>query len=109
MQPVFPIAPHFQLTLVRLLFYFPGIPAIQQVFHTMDLRNFLYFFDLIVQSLVVSMRFDITDNSQGNRELRSFHIDEHPMQERIGIMCIVNQDIFFSDTVFTDFDHFQLT
>ena len=31
------------------------------------------------------------------------------MQERIGIMCIVNQDIFFSDTVFTDFDHFQLT
>jgi len=74
-----------------------------------DLRNFLYFFDLIVQSLVVSMRFDITDNSQGNREFRSFHIDEHPMQERIGIMCIVNQDIFFSDTVFTDFDHFQLT
>ena len=71
MQPVFPIAPHFQLTLVRLLFYFPGIPAIQQVFHTMDLRNFLYFFDLIVQSLVVSMRFDITDNSQGNREFRS--------------------------------------
>ena len=109
MQPVFPIAPHFQLTLVRLLFYFPGIPAIQQVFHTMDLRNFLHFFDLIVQSLVVSMRFDITDNSQGNREFRSFHIDEHLMQERIGIMCIVNQDIFFSDTVFTDFDHFQLT
>ena len=64
-------------------FHFPSGTATKQVVNTLNLGLGLDLLHLVTYTVVIGNVLDITDNSQGNRIIRIFHIRKHHMNPDI--------------------------
>lgn len=91
-----------------ILLYFPSVSAVEQFVYRVYLAVALYVCHLTAYFVIVSYILHVADDTEGYREIRTFHIDEHPVYARIRVVCVVYENIVFRNSVFADCDHFEL-
>ena len=64
-------------------------------------------FDDVGEAVVVCWSLDVTDNAYSYWELRRHHVSEHHVDTCSFFGSVVDEDIFFCDTVFAYFYDFE--
>mgnify|MGYP000979772706 CR=1 FL=1 len=65
------------------------------------------FFDLFSDSIIVSWSIYITDYTECNREVGTFHQSQLQLKRIILAVCVVDQDFLCRDAVLTKFHYLQ--
>ena len=89
------------------LLHFPSLISHQQLLEIVIFLLAFDFFDLFNDSIVVSRSVYITDYTECNREVGTFHQSQLQLKRIILAVCVVDKDILFCDTVLTQFHYLQ--
>ncbi len=79
----------------------------KQLVDAVDPRLGLHALDLSGDFLIVGDVRNLTDDSEGHREVRPLHVGEHHLEAQIVGMAIVSEDVILSDSVFSYSHHLQ--
>ena len=86
----------------------PCRSAVQQVVHVLDLRGGLFLLDDLDEAVVEGRGLHVTDDTDGDGEMRRHHVCQHHVDTRVFDGLVVNEDVLLGDTVLADGDHFKL-
>ena len=85
----------------------PGRTASQKIIHTFDFCSLLDSLNLFLHSCVVGWSLDRSYNSKSYRIFRISHISKHILDSGIRFISIMNEDIFFRDSVFSEINSLE--
>ena len=85
------------------LLHFPSIISHQQLLEIVVFLFAFDFFDLFCNCIIVGRSIYIADYTECNREVGTFHQGQFQLKCIVLAVCIVDKNIFFCDTVFTEF------